>query len=184
MNVEAEYYRLDVQALRNPLVCVRLAGVERKDTGKLQTLLYAASHWFDRKYQLSMNPPEAAEAVGAVEVGEDQTAAPDASPAPADGRIEAADEANVPDADAATPAAPAALPTARTESGGAFVRRCAECVVRDECEQAFGEFWQERSHGGVGCVRPFGGWGKARQKVADLKREAALDRLKRKHPAR
>ena len=177
-----EYYRLDVQALRNPLVCVRLAGVVRKDTGKLQTLLYAAPQWFDRKCQLSMNPPEAAEAVGAVEVGEDQTAAPDASPAPADGRIEAADVGNVPDADGA--ATPAALPTARTESGGAFVRRCAECAVCADCKEAFGKFWQERSNGGVGCVRPFGGWGKARRIVADLKREAALDRVKRKHPAR
>jgi hypothetical protein len=156
-----EYYRLDVQALRNPLVCVRLAGVVRKDTGKPQTLLYAAPHWFDRDFQAKLNP------------------------APAVERIEATDEANVPDEGQGEAVAPAALPTtARTESGGEFVRRCAECVVRADCEQEFGKFWGEKSRGGIGCNGTFKGWGEARQAVADLKREVALDLLKRKHPAR
>ncbi len=173
-----EYYRLDVQALRNPLVCVRLAGVERKDTGKKQSLLYAAPHWFDREYQAKFNPKAAARCAAPAALPTARTCA-----APAVEQIETADEGNVPDADgAATPAAPAA--PAASSSGGKFARLCAECVVRDECEQAFGKFWQERSNGGVGCVRPFAGWGEARQAVTDLKREAALDRLKRKHPAR
>ena len=51
-----EYYRLDVQALRNPLVCVRLAGVVRKDTGKEQTLLYAAPRHLNGERQRQTEP--------------------------------------------------------------------------------------------------------------------------------
>ena len=168
-----EYYRLDVQALRNPLVCVRLAGVVRKDTDKKQTLLYAAPQWFDRDFQAKLNPAPAAERIGET----DEANVPDEG----QGEAEAAEAVEVGEDQAA---APAALPTARTESGGAFVRRCAECAVRADCKEAFGKYWGDKSHGGVGCDYPLKGRGEARREVADLKREAALDRLKRKHPAR
>ncbi len=149
-------FRLDVQALRNALICVRLAGVVRKDTGKNQALLYAARHWFDREYEDLMNPPEA-EAdetanAEAVKVGADQAAAP-------------------------------VLPTT-TSGADNLARRCVECNVSADCKEAFAAFWQERAHGGVGCNNPFGGWDEARQIVADLKRQAEIDRSKRKHQAR
>jgi len=43
-------YNLDIQAL-TPLTGCRLAGVVRKDTGKVQELLYAHRNWFDPQWQ-------------------------------------------------------------------------------------------------------------------------------------
>ena len=35
---------------------------------------------------------------------------------------------------------------------------CAACAVLKDCKRAFGKYWADRSHGGVGCMHPFHGW--------------------------
>ena len=32
---------------------------------------------------------------------------------------------------------------------------CDTCPVAAECKRAFGDYWQDKSRGGVGCVYPF-----------------------------
>lgn len=36
--------------------------------------------------------------------------------------------------------------------------KCSECKTVQDCKQAFGIFWREKSRGGEGCTHPFPGW--------------------------
>ena len=38
-----------------------------------------------------------------------------------------------------------------------FTRYCSSCACADACRAAFGDFWRDRSGGGVGCNKPFDG---------------------------
>lgn len=49
-----------------------------------------------------------------------------------------------------------------------FKAVCNCCPVIADCKVAFGKFWQEKSHGGVGCAYPFPGWGKTRPTMPKL----------------
>jgi len=37
----------------------------------------------------------------------------------------------------------------------AFPFRCADCKTIGDCRTAFGKYWQDKSHGGIGCAHPF-----------------------------
>jgi hypothetical protein len=39
-----------------------------------------------------------------------------------------------------------------------FKAICNMCPAINDCKEAFGKFWGEKSNGGKGCRHPFGGW--------------------------
>ena len=89
--------RIDPQSLKSPLTCVRLAGLVRKDTGRVQSLVYAARDWQEKTYQAKLNE--------------------------------------------ASTGLKSAL----------YANMCATCDTKADCQQAFGDFWGEKSSGGQGC---------------------------------
>lgn len=96
-------FRLDIQAL-NPLTGCRLAGTIRKDTGKVQELLFDCGKWFDEPTRTA-EPPEDKK------------------------------------------------PTKETTAQPLAVL-CKNCRAVENCKAAFGRFWLERSHNGIGCNHP------------------------------
>ena len=32
-----------------------------------------------------------------------------------------------------------------------FKFHCADCTTKDDCKAAFGRYWNDKSHGGIGC---------------------------------
>lgn len=96
-----EDLRIDTQSLKSPLTCVRLAGVVRKDTGHVQSLVYAARDWQEKTYQTKLNE---------VSTG---------------------------------------------LKSALYANSCATCDTKADCQQAFGDFWGEKSSGGQGCKVKF-----------------------------